>query len=200
MAEAERARADENARRAKIAGAAFLGRHPEIRELSVAYGRAKIPFQYAPFFASLGLTSAQSEELAPLMPNGGTFWVRDAAEPLTLEILNPMPSKQRQDRMRAILGAEGYAQLQDYQNTTLPARTLAAQLASALAFSEAPLSPAQAEQFVPIGAASVREGSYGSSSSFDWDRLMAKSASVLSPPQLKVLGRLHRATQANLWP
>jgi len=91
---------------------------------------------------------------------------------------------------KALLGEQGFAQLQDY-NRTLPVRELTANLAGMFAVTGDPLTPEQSERLVQAlanGSAGYLKGQQALQGGLDldWAEVDRLAAAVLAPAQLEI--------------
>ena len=173
-------------------GKAFVQRHPNVGRAFAEYRDAMTTFTFGEFWKSRALTAAQIEEFKALM-RVGRGW--NQSPTVTLEgkrVVLSSPEEKITDsefllRLRDLIGDEGY---KAYVWEHFPAdfaRTHASSVARGLAFTEAPLSPRQAEQVVkimsPIFGAARRQGA---GADVDWDAVDAQAAGILSAAQMPV--------------
>ena len=97
--------------------------------------------------------------------------------------------------MQNILGPNDAARFMDYYRGA-SSRDMAARVAGAFGYTDAPLSLVQSDQLAGIVMASEIHGS-NSGSSYDWDALMARAQGVLSPTQISVLGGFKAGDELN---
>jgi hypothetical protein len=97
--------------------------------------------------------------------------------------------------LRELLGDVGYQKLQEFDRVD-SARQLAVQAASALSFTETPLTSAQAEQLIQILDSNRAQRSGTQASRFAWDTVFAQARDVLSAPQLAALDGIRMNEQA----
>jgi len=194
--EAAQAKAAADAQVAKAAkpwnrvaeGGAFLRRHPEVMQAYIDYADAGTKFNYGRFFKSRALTPAQIDEFLALMRFGVVL-----TEAVTVDgkkaVLTPyetgMAASEVQRRLRILLGEEGYKEFVDVFPTRIGQRYTSA-VASALSFTETPLTPDQADQLIEIVSASHRLArSKGLQwEDADWDATDVKAQGVLTAAQL----------------
>lgn len=100
------------------------------------------------------------------------------------------PATPRDDlprRLRELLGEDGYRRYGEFNETTL-ARELTAQVSGRLFYSEAPLSPGQADQLVRLLAQTPRRRSEADTRY--WDAVLAGAAGFLFPAQIEALASI----------
>ena len=169
-------------------GRTFLGRHPEGKRALDDYASASKRFQYAPMYRALGLTPEQIRLWEAL--GGGTMGAslaggRSISMPFGTYGA-PLTGPEYTQKLRAALGDEGMKQLQKFQKIA-SARSMAADVAGSLYFTETPLRPEQADQLVQVLVDSRNTGPAAQSSAYDWNAVIAKASAVLTPPQVAVL-------------
>jgi hypothetical protein len=103
-----------------------------------------------------------------------------------VEQVNAENQAQLQAVLRATFGDATYTEIDHYE-TTMSVRPIANQLATSLFNSEAPLTPAQAEQLVAV-MASLARNAQGRVDANALDNLavLSRAETVLSPPQLAI--------------
>ncbi len=166
-------------------------------------GRA-VDSAYAALYHKLGLTSAQQEQFKTLIldsgENTGALFKAAAAQSPTRDrsamqgLLDPIrdqAAEQLQASLASAFGTETMQAFQHYQDT-MPARTaVATPLASALFYTDTPLTVQQAEQLVDVVANSARnpQGKVDLTV-MNSDAMLAQAQGILSEPQLAVLRQL----------
>ena len=171
---------------ARERGQEFLNAHPEVRQALVAEFRARCVGEYAPLYKMLGLTAVEIEQFEALAPevNGPMTFLNGRV--IQLNPGTGMSVEEADERRRTLLGEDRYKKLLEFDKLNY-ARTLTTQLASALCFTDAPLTATQAEQMVRW----MDEGNITRrGKKADWDGVFAKSQGALSPAQLAALGAL----------
>ncbi len=99
-----------------------------------------------------------------------------------------------------LLGADGYAQLESYERA-MPARNITDNLAGELATTDHPLSPDEADQLTQLlanASPSYARGGSANLGQVNWDKLLEKAPSVLSPPQVAGLSQVVALPQAQM--
>jgi RNA polymerase sigma factor (sigma-70 family) len=174
----------------RLAGDAFMARHPEVKGAVNAYARARVDFRFSELYRKLGLTAAQIEEFRELMSAGfgmGASGAKGESMSLTSGDWSSIPG--RNARLKAMLGTQGMQVFQEYAVWTEPARQVAAQVAGALWHTDTPLAPGQADQLAAImnDSRAANVSGRGPIDRFDWDAIATKAATILSAPQLAAL-------------
>lgn len=166
--------------------------------------RVEVSATYDAFYRALGLSPAQIERFEAIVVRSpvAAVWMFDL-HPLDSVGISPakpaLSDAAEESELRAVLGDAGYEHYRDY-NRSLPARNLAAQLASVVYLTE-PLSTGQGEQLTRIiGEASeaYRAGGAIERAALNWDAIVEKAAAVLSPGQLAALNGAVRQEEAFL--
>lgn len=171
----------------RAVGEAFMARHPEVRDALVAYADAADHARYAALYAQLGLTADQIRQMEILLRQQAGSFGRMLQNGMATFSLSPDGSFgglfEVPAGLTALLGDAGYQQFLAYSQT-LPARSVASNLASLLAATDAPLSAGQAQQLVPI---LTNAAGKANPDQFDWNSVYANAQGLLSAPQLEML-------------
>ncbi len=169
-------------------GRAYLARNPDVNGALNAYVSASLRFQYAPMYRALGWSEEQIRRFEAFRGQG----IAMAAATEDGRSIS-MPFGEKMDRAdygkrftEALGGPEGVQKFYEFQSLGT-ARRLTGDVASALYFTEMPLSPAQADQTVQIFLASRKVGPTEKNGEFDWDVVLAQSRTVLLAEQLAVI-------------
>ena len=184
-----------------LAGREFTARHPEVKQAALELHRALIAGQFGPFFKARGFTPEQIETFTNAMQGGaGVFRSVPDAEGKLMVLSTPSwgdADKRREEnaQLMALLGPDGIRELQGYI-PQLPARRLAAQLASALYFTPTPLTTEQANQFVRVVSEATPRDSARSGVT-DWNGVLTRAQGVLLEPQLATLSRFQAQERYN---
>ena len=186
---------------AVLAGREFTARHPEVKQAALDLHRALMAGQFGPFFKARGFTAEQIETFTNAMQGGaGVFRSVPDAEGKLMVLSTPSwgdADKRREEnaQLMALLGPDGIRELQGYI-PQLPARRLAAQLASALYFTPTPLTTEQANQFVRVVSEATPRDSARSGAN-DWNAVLTRAQGVLLEPQLATLARFQAQERYN---
>lgn len=168
-------------------GAEFLKAHPEVRQALIAYFRTSMNAQYRDLFAALGLGPAQIERFQDIEMNA----TRRIVGEYFMDVGGQQSSAQEhREQLRDLLGEAGLQQYRDYGKSA-PARALVTQLASALYFTETPLTAAQADQLKQMILAAPREDLPGLDG-LGWEEVLPKAQSLLSAGQYAALQDMHQ--------
>lgn len=186
----------------RAAGDAFMARHPEVKRAVNDYARARVDFRFAELYRRLNLSARQIEQFRALVSAGfgmGASGFNGEAMQLVSGERTGRSLREdfvaRQAQLETVLGVDGMKMYLEYAIWIEPALDIAAQAAGALWFTEAPLTPLQADQLVGIMNESRAVPAPGQRQPrplnrferFDWDAVIAKAANVLSAPQLAAL-------------
>ncbi|MBC7366500.1 MAG: sigma-70 family RNA polymerase sigma factor [Undibacterium sp.] len=168
-------------------GDAFLGRNPEVKNALADYMKANVRFKYAPMYRTLRWTEDQVrnfERVAGLMMGMGAL-SRDEKF-MTLYTGSGADRADLGRRLDEVLRSE--EERQSYKEFGLigRARGVAADVASALYFTDTPLTPEQADHVVRSLVKNRNSGAAAKVSQYDWNAVMAKSEGTLTAPQLEV--------------
>jgi RNA polymerase sigma factor (sigma-70 family) len=168
-------------------GKAFMARHPAVRQALDQWASAQVDARWIPFYASRGLTAAQIEQFQ-VLTRAVAYVPEEGADGKVLQLnAGPGLGKSEVDRrLRDLLGDDGFREYQQLDRAR-PAREFADQVASALAFTETPLSPPQLTRLAQIIDAHAADKPDAATRRFDWDAIVAQAHDVLSPSQLAVL-------------
>jgi hypothetical protein len=205
-----------------------LMENPQFAAAWQAQQKARLDDRYAALFRRLNLNPTQLEQLKTLLAErlSSRMDVMSAArsEGLTgrenrdeLRALVQQAEAEINSGIRALLGENGYTQLQQYERTA-PQRSLVNQLETRLSYSTTPLTSTQTEALVNIlaeagGSAPGRNppaemntmvafGPGGSAMSFNpggttiTDAVIARAQGVLTPSQVDALKQLQAEQQS----
>jgi RNA polymerase sigma factor (sigma-70 family) len=190
--------------------------NPDYSRAYVAKYRAELRLKYAPLYRALGLSPEQIAQfeaaLADTMQAVTDIWAaagaqgvntaHDSAAATTVAKMTSDPYKERNDKLRALLGDAGFTQfLQFDAPNAQTARDVVNSLAANMYTSETPLTAPQGEQLTQIIARNTRivntpmasDGGkpvYRITPETDWTAVSAQAQGLLSEPQLAVLRNL----------
>lgn len=168
-------------------GRPLLAAHPELRDLLRARCRAQIATDYAALYQRLQLSPEQIARFEEAIVAGTRRLIENYEFPLDEGSgiqLNVEPA------LQVILGAAGYQQFLEYQRTR-PARSIAADVATAVYYTDTPLSPAQADQLTALALQTMaQDGKEIPDSSVPWDSIITQARSFLTEAQLAALTNL----------
>lgn len=172
---------------------------PKLQALYLRSAQSRIASEYGPFYASLRLSPEQigqlqatlikrSEQMMDLSAVNAT---QGAETKAAVEALQKQARDECETAQRALLGTDGYRQLQDYERTSAP-RMLVKQFAAAAVNEGEPLSASQAEQLtLALANATPRfaQGGGADVRAIDWAEADRQAAQFLSPSQFELLQR-----------
>lgn len=170
-----------------------------VRSGAVAGGRrTDVAAKYDLLYRKLGLAPSQIdafEKLRIRIPDTQIWVYQDVNTPVAVpaDAVSPKQGQDVERELRSLLGERDYAAYQEF-NRTLPARDLAARLASAV-FRTEPLSASQADEFSRIVAQSsraYRAGLAASPNDIDWEVVNRETADLLTPSQRNALVTLQQ--------
>lgn len=136
---------------------------PEVQAMLAMQKKAAVEQRYAGLWKKLNLTPSQIEKLNLLLTERANT-MQDVLTAARDQGINPRENAeafkkliadvqgQTNANIKAAIGEDGFAQLTQYERT-IPQRNVVSDLEQRLGFSNAPLTPAQAEQLVQILAA-----------------------------------------------
>lgn len=179
------------------AGREFMRGHPEARALLARYTRTEAIRGLAPFFKARGMTPEQITAFQDAVEPWGEFTFGQsqpvAGYSMTLALSEePLPPAQRDERIRAALGEEGFAAYRQFKEESArlgPARDEVASLAGDLCWTQEPLSTAQAEQLVQIvaqGSPDFQAGKRVNLLKLEWSEVSDQARRILTPAQWRM--------------
>jgi hypothetical protein len=192
---------------------------PEFQKLQALQIRGSLDARYAALFKSLNLTSDQVAQLKDLLVNKQQA-ATDAFSAARDQGINPRTDPQDfqaaiqaaqssvNDQIKSALGDAGYAQYQQYEQTT-PQRNVVSQLQQSLSYGSAPLTDDQASQLVQILAQTAPQqgqqgraafiGAFGGAAAAPatiTDQALTQAQGILSQPQIQALQQIQQQQQA----
>lgn len=171
-------------------GKALLARHPELKRAVVESADASTRFMFGGMYRELDLTPAQIARFEELMREASVASVPLNGEMATLPAGEGKPWVEVMRSVAELLGEENRRKM-IASAATAPDRRLAVEMASALCFTDSPLTPAQSAQLVQIMTGSRSAGQGGLPGEINWAAVAAKAGGILSGPQLVVLKDLY---------
>lgn len=144
---------------------------PEMQRLMAIQQKGQLDSRYAALFKNLKLSPEQLDKFKTLLVEKQTALqdVLAAARSQGINLRDDPESFQKMvaqtqaevdNSIKAMLGEEGFAKYQNYQET-IPQRSVVNQLQQSLSYTGSPLSDAQAEQLVQILAQTAPKSSGG---------------------------------------
>lgn len=173
----------------KAEGAAFLERHPEVKQAYLDYQRGETLARYGALFKKLHLTPAQIDRFTSLITEFSSFGRsldQTGANYVQFSSGTGRSSDDVYNELRELLGEEGFQAYVDFFSREQPARELVAQTAGALVFNDTPLTSNQADQLISIIAQNSKAEVKSFPLTVDWSAVVNEAAHVLSPAQLTV--------------
>lgn len=211
---------------------AALLNNPEFAQAMALQQKAALDGRYADLFRRLKLSPAQIERLKDLLVERQSV----AMDVMTVAREQGLDERDSRDQLRklmqeteagvnaeieALLGADGYAAYQSYEQTQ-PQRNAVSQLETRLSYSSVPLTDAQAEQLVRILAATSATPNPGGGAALNLiaaagraganitqvagvaiggttivtDAAIAQAQTVLAPAQVEALKQIQAEQQA----
>jgi hypothetical protein len=179
----------------------LIERDPALQVLMLASRRVSLATIYGPLFRALNLTPAQSEKFCDVVARS-LEQAQDLVAVMRAQGLSPTDPaviklrQQAESELRAaqseLLGADGYAALQNYERVR-DARSVVERFAGAAALADAALSAQQAERLIATIAGAdqaYQAGGKADPRKIDWTVVDARAAEVLSPAQLALFRRI----------
>jgi hypothetical protein len=158
---------------------------PTIRSDIRAYFRAIFDQQYRPFLVAHGLSQGAIDQFLGLMLERGTLGFAGIQVSFRPENIASRDIEQQMEQLLG--GAAGMSEFREYAST-LRYREVTQALAGNLYDSDAPLTGPQADQLTEaILSSRTHSAASPWDLGIDWDSVLAKSAGILSPPQLSAL-------------
>lgn len=177
-------------------GRALMEAYPEIRRLLVEERRAFFAAHYEKLYRELGLTPAQTEAFEMIMIAGvsDTYGAKDKSETVTLDPAPRLPPGEKDHRLRELLGERGFQRLGEFQRS--PRDNRVTQLASALYFTDTPLTAEQGAQLQRVLTDCNRAGFDRPPTEY-WADAAARAQPFLTTLQLAALLRLQAVDEFN---
>jgi len=198
---------------------------PQFQALRAMQEKAQLDARYAALFKQLNLNPAQVDQLKNLLvakqqAAGDAYQaaiangINPRTDPTAFQAAVASAQSDADQQIQTALGDSGYAQYQQYQQT-MPERTTATQLQTALSYSSTPLTDAQSQQLVALmqteassagstattaagggfgpGGGGQGGGNQGAAITAD---TISQAASFLSATQVQALQQLQATQQA----
>jgi hypothetical protein len=183
---------------------------PEYQKLMAQQQRAQISSHYADLFRKLGLPPEKLDQFKNLLLEKQTLR-NDVMLAATQQGINPLtnPEEFKQlesslqaevdNKIKATLGDDSYAQFQTYQDTQ-GQRNVVRQLQDSLSYTPTPMSSAQSDQMLQIlgqtGSQKANSNQKNANNNTVTDETMTAAQTVLSRDQLKALKEIQEQQQA----
>ena len=184
----------------KADGQEFLAAFPEQRIALIEIGKVQIHRGYGAFYRQAGLTTEQIAGFETIISGS---WADNAQ--LSPNGIYPDGSHVPLDQLKEVLGDKAFGLYQSYRQAE-PAYNIALQLATAATNAGAPaVSAEQADQLAQAILSSdpgFQSGRRLNPDATNWDNVMSRAATILSPAQLQVaqallLNQNYRTALAN---
>jgi hypothetical protein len=150
--------------------------------------RARIASRYYPLYAKLKLNPEQVDRFEMLLIEYEGISTGGPSGAMMLRPGTGMARDEVEQRVRALLGEENFQAYRDATRTA-GAQQFTTALATALYFTDTPLTAAQAEQVGRLVADSPRRPDRPGTTS-DWEQLIQRARGFLSEPQLAAIARI----------
>ena len=174
--------------------------NPEYQELNARHNHSLLRFTYGPLYRKLGLSTQQIANFEAAMDeqeqtcSDALLAARSqqvSYEDPSLAPLKASVFKPADDKLRATLGDAGFEQYTAYRKT-MDSRAAVDSLATALYYTETPLTAGQADQLTQLVAANTGKRSVDAVGittlgEIDWDKVSTQAQGILSSPQLNLL-------------
>lgn len=167
-------------------GAAFLQRHPAVRDALLAQKNAMIDTRYGALYAAMGWGEEQRDEFRRLMRSTNISLPGASPGTMILSVEPALTPEEKIAGLRALLGEEGMRQMQKIGARELE-RDLVMKTATGLAFTAEPLTPQQAAALVDSISLTTPAGK---AKEIDWDASISAARTILTPGQLTALERI----------
>jgi RNA polymerase sigma factor (sigma-70 family) len=167
---------------ALAAGQAFLAAYPQARPMLLEISKAQIARNFAAFFQKAGLTPTQIENMEN---QTAEQWIQTVT--VGPNGIHPGDPQLPDDRLKAILGDQGFQQFQDFERV----QPLQGFVRDASSMSTSvPITETQANQLLMIlanASSSYQGGGKASPNTVDWDQVMVQAQGVLSAQQIAAI-------------
>lgn len=194
-----KARADQAARKARLASAAqllqeankakadaFIARHPDVKAAAIRSRRMANAGNYRALFKKLGLSADQIERFLDLSVqiSGGSLKQPDGSF-LSYSLGDAATARKQ---LRELLGDDGYKQFEEYFMDLGRTFSTATRVAGGMYRSSTPITPEQGERLQQILVEGQVPVAWSGRPEYAWDEIMAKARTILSDAQLEALG------------
>ena len=172
-------------------GAKFIDEHPAVRQAFDAYGKANTARRFYRLRGELGLTDAQWQEFLRIMgstPGNISAWgFTNLHTGGGVYVQWPKAVENNQEELRAFLGDAGLARVQEEKKYN--GEALSGAVATALYFTDTPLSSAQALQLDELVARWDSESKTSIRGRDDnaWNAFLSEASGFLSESQIEAL-------------
>jgi len=172
-------------------GAKFIDEHPAVRQAFDAYGKANTARRFYRLRGELGLTDAQWQEFLRIMgstPGNISAWgFTNLHTGGGVYVQWPKAVENNQEELRAFLGDAGLARVQEEKKYN--GEALSGAVATALYFTDTPLSSAQALQLDELVARWDSESKTSIRGRDDnaWNAFLSEASGFLSESQIEAM-------------
>lgn len=171
-------------------GTAFMARNPEVKRALEDYVAASVRFRFGELFRERAWSAEKTAEFVRLVGRGTGMGARaEEGGSMTLSYGADAPRPDFTGRINALLDSDDMKRW-DELGQRLAGRYLARDVASALYFTDTPLSTAQARELVEIVTATRPPKTVSGVVALNWPEVMAKASELLAPAQLEALAGL----------
>jgi len=174
--------------------------NPEYQELNARHNHSSLRFTYGPLYRKLGLSPQQIANFEAAMDEqeqtSMDAFLAARSEKVSYEDpglsqLKASVAKPADDKLRTTLGDAGFEQYNAYKKT-MESRSAVDSLATALYYTETPLTAGQADQLTQLVAANTGKRSVDAVGmttlgEIDWDKVSTQAQGILSSSQLNLL-------------
>jgi hypothetical protein len=183
---------------------------PEAQRLMTLQQKAQISSRYAALFRALNLTPDQLAQLKALLLDKQTVR-QDVLLSATQQGINPLQNPRElrdleataqaeiDDKIKTLLGPDGYAQFETFQQTQAQ-RGVVNQLRESLSYTATPLTKEQGDQLVTIlartGPPRPNNPDRAATNATVTDATIAQAQQILSAPQVEALREIQQQQQA----
>jgi RNA polymerase sigma factor (sigma-70 family) len=165
-------------------GDAFIAKSPELKQALIAEERARVVLKYLPFYRELELTAEQRAQFEEIQLSNEIRGLSMSDGRVSLRIPRRLRSAERNQRLKALLGDEGYQALGRFEQT-IGARAEAERTAALLFDGGAPVTQEQGKALTEVFGR--EKGTPGMTATQYWEKIRAEASQFLSPEQLSVL-------------
>jgi RNA polymerase sigma factor (sigma-70 family) len=167
-----------------VLGDALMAKHPEVKAALIAQYRAGLVLKYLPFYRELKLTAEQRAQFEEIQLSNDVPGLSLDEGKISLRIPRRLRSAERNQRLKELLGEEGYQALSRFDQES-GVRAQAAETAGLLFDGGVPVTREQGEALA--GLFGREKGAPGMTMPQYWKKIRAEAGAFLSPEQLEVL-------------
>jgi RNA polymerase sigma factor (sigma-70 family) len=171
-------------------GTAFMAQYPEVRRALGSYAAASVRFRFGALFRELQLTEEEIATFSRLVGRGIGMGAGLAdGRSVTLGYGMDEPGGNLTQQLEELLETSGYQRYQELRRETT-GRYVAREVASALYFTDTPLTPQQARELVDIIAATNPPGNVLGVVPLDWEKVIEQARGKLNAEQIAAVTAL----------